>query len=396
MDLLRRKYLRLLNYVKTDFKRYLYNDIDWDSNFIIIKGQRGVGKTTLMLQYIKSNIQDLNKSLYISLDDIYFTSNTLSNLVEEFVINGGTYLFIDEIHRYVSWSTELKNIYDFYPELKIVATGSSALEIKKGEADLSRRASIYHLHEMSFREYLSLMYNSNFQSVTLKNIITNHESIAIDINKEIKTVLLLKEYLQQGAYPFVKRKDFQFYDKLNSVINVIIDNDIPAIEHITYETSIKLKKLLYLITTAVPFKPNISELSKKIGTSRDMLLKYLYLLSGAGIINFITHTGIANSVLRKPEKIYLNNTTLMYALHNNPNIGTIRETFFLNQLMKKHLVAYPKTGDFFIDNKYLFEVGGKNKTQKQIEGIENSFIVADNIEYGFGNRIPLWLFGFLY
>ncbi|MCK4663722.1 MAG: AAA family ATPase [Bacteroidales bacterium] len=396
MELLRRKYLRLLNFIKTDFKRYLYNDIDWNSNFIIIKGQRGVGKTTLMLQYIKSNIQDFNKSLYISLDDIYFAHNTLSNLVEKFVINGGTHLFIDEIHRYVSWSKELKNIYDFYPELKIVATGSSALEIKKGEADLSRRASVYHLHEMSFREYLSLMYGNNFQIIKLDEIIINHESIATDINKEIKTIPLHKEYLQQGAYPFVKRKDIQFYDKLNSVINIIIDNDIPAIENITYETSVKLKKLLYLITTAVPFKPNISELSKKVGTSRDMLLKYIYLLSGAGIINFITHTGVAGSLLRKPDKIYLNNTTLMYALHNNPNIGTIRETFFLNQLMAKHLVAYPKVGDFLIDNKYLFEVGGKNKTQKQIAGIKNSFIVADDIEYGFGNKIPLWLFGFLY
>lgn len=396
MDLLRRKYLRLLKSVKTDFKRYLYNDIDWNSNLIIIKGQRGVGKTTLILQYIKSNIRDLNKSLYISLDDIYFAHNTFSDLVEEFVINGGVYLFIDEIHRYTSWSTELKNIYDFYPELKIVATGSSALEIKKGEADLSRRASVYHLHEMSFREYLALMYGSNFPIITLDEILINHESIAIDINKEIKTVLLYKKYLQQGAYPFVKGKDIQFYDKLNSVINVIIDNDIPAIENITYETSVKLKKLLYIITSSVPFKPNISKLSKKVETSRDMLLKYIYLLSGAGIINFITNSGVAGSLLRKPEKIYLNNTTLMYALHNNPDIGTIRETFFLNQLMAKHLVTYPKAGDFFVNDKYLFEIGGKNKTQKQIVGIDNSFVVADDIEYGFGNKIPLWLFGFLY
>ncbi|NOZ46941.1 MAG: ATP-binding protein [Chlorobi bacterium] len=396
MDLLRRKYLRLLKSVKTDFKRYLYNEIDWNSNLIIIKGQRGVGKTTLILQYIKSNIKDLSKSLYISLDDIYFANNTLSGLVEEFTVNGGTHLFIDEIHRYISWSKELKNINDFYPELKIVATGSSALEIKKGEADLSRRASVYHLHEMSFREYLSLIHRKKIRKTELDEIITNHETLAIEINKEIKTIPVFKEYLQQGAYPFVRIKDIQFYDKLNSVINIIIDNDIPAIENITYETGIKLKKLLYLISSSVPFKPNISELSTKVKTSRDMLLKYIYLLSGAGIINLLSQTGISSSVFRKPDKIYLNNTTLMYALQNNPNIGTLRETFFLNQLKAKHLVAYPKTGDFLVNNKYLFEVGGKNKTQKQIAGIKNSFIVADNIEYGFGNKIPLWLFGFLY
>lgn len=396
MELLRQKYLRLLKSVDTRFKRYLYQEIDWKSSFILIKGQRGVGKTTLILQYIKENIKEPEKSLYIALDDIYFSQNSLSDLVEEFVINGGSYLFIDEIHRYPTWSKELKNIYDFYPDLKLVITGSSALEIAKGEADLSRRVSVYHLHEMSFREYLLLMYNIDFPAIQLNDILEKHEILAIKINEKIKVIPKFKEYLKQGSYPFVIQKDARFYDKIAAVINMIIDSDIPAIEHITYETSIKLKRLLFLISTMVPFKPNVSELSVKVNTSRDMLLKYIHLLSLAGIINVLRQSGTTSSVLRKPEKIYLNNTTLMHALHENPNIGTLRETFFLNTVRQNLTVSYPKTADFLVSEKYLFEVGGKNKTQKQIAGLKNAFIVQDDIEFGLGNKIPLWLFGFLY
>jgi len=396
MENLRNKFLRLLSQVSFDYKRYLYYRINWGSRLIIIKGQRGVGKTTLLLQYIQQEISDLPKALYVSLDDIYFSNNSLSDLVEQFVLNGGQNLFIDEVHRYPDWSVELKNIYDFYPELRIIATGSSAIAIEKGKADLSRRASVYHLHTLSFREYITLFHKINLDTLTLDEIVSKHEQKAIEINKKIKPVELFNQFLQYGSYPFADNKDTLFYDKLKAIVNLIIDNDIPAVENINYETRIKIKKLLLLISIAVPFKPNITELSQKVGTSRDVLLKYLHLLSNAGIINMLTQTGSAASILQKPEKIYINNPTLMLALDEGANTGTLRETFFMNQLSANHKITALKAGDFLVNDFYTFEVGGKSKTQKQITGIENSYIAVADIEYGQRNRIPLWMFGLLY
>ncbi|MEN0047298.1 MAG: AAA family ATPase [Bacteroidota bacterium] len=396
METLRNKYLRLLKTVNFSFKRYLYEQINWNDRLIMIKGQRGVGKTTLLLQYIKNKIQDLSKSLYITLDDIYFTSNTLSDLVEEFVLNDGRFIFIDEVHRYPNWSIELKNIYDFYPDLKVVATGSSAIALHQGAADLSRRASVYHLHTLSLREYIALFHDVDLIPIQLSDLIQQHEAIALDINQVIKPILFFNEFLRYGTYPFANTKDALYYEKLKNIINLIIDNDIPAVENITYETRIKIKKLLYLISTSVPFKPNISELSQKVGTSRDVLLKHLHLLSRAGIINLLTQSGLGTSIMQKPDKIYLNNSTLMYALDERTNKGTVRETFFMNQVSANHKVSYPKSGDFMVDDKYVFEVGGKHKSYKQIAGMDNAFIASDDIEYGFKNKIPLWLFGFLY
>ena len=396
METLRKKYIRLLNATDITFKRYLYAEIDWSSRLIILKGQRGVGKTTLILQYIKENLTSINEAIYITLDDMYFAKNSLSTFVEEFTQLGGKYLFIDEVHRYKNWSVELKNIYDFYPELKIVATGSSALEINKAKADLSRRASVYHLHELSLREYQNLMNGTKMPPFLLTDVIEKHEQLSMEINQKIKPVKVFREYIEQGAYPFVREKDALFFSKLKDVVNIIIENDLPAVERISYETTYKLKKLLMIITDSVPFTINVSELSRKLSTSRDMLLRYIYLLSAAGLINTLIRDGKSTSGLRKPDKIYLNNTTLMHSMNENPNPGTLRETFFLNQLSAQHQVTYPKKGDFLIDGKYLFEVGGKNKTNTQIKDLENGYIAADDIEYGFQNKIPLWLFGFLY
>lgn len=396
MEALRNKFFRLLNFIQVDFKRYLYHQVNWESRLIIIKGQRGVGKTTLILQYIKNEIKDVTKVLYVSLDDIYFSSNSLSSLTDEFVMNGGEYLFIDEAHRYGGWSVEIKNIYDFYPNLKIVATGSSAIALQQGEADLSRRASVYHLQTLSFREYIALKKGIEIKPIELLDLIHNHERIAFEINGLIKPIQLFNEFLQFGSYPFADSKDLLFYEKLQTIINLIIDNDIPAVENISYETRNKIKKLLLLISTSVPFKPNISELSEKIGTSRDILLKYLNLLSQSGIINLLTQSGIGTSIMQKPEKIYLHNPTLMFALDERANKGTLRETFFINQVGTKYKINYPKVGDFIVIDKYIFEIGGKNKTTKQIAGLTNAFTALDDIEYGLKNKIPLWLFGFLY
>ncbi|WP_462280087.1 ATP-binding protein, partial [Salinivirga cyanobacteriivorans] len=359
METLRKKYIRLLNATDTRFKRYLYNKIDWNSRLIILKGQRGVGKSTLILQFIKENFNNFTESLYVTLDDIYFAKNSLSSLVEEFTQLGGKYLFIDEVHRYKNWSVELKNIYDFYPELKIVATGSSALEINRAKADLSRRASVYHLHELSLREYQNLIYGTDMPSFLLSDILDKHEQVSMEINDKIKPIKIFREYVAQGAYPFVREKDVLFYSKLKDIVNIIIENDLPAVENISYETTYKLKKLLMIITDSVPFTINVTELSRKLSTSRDMLLKYIYLLSASGLINTLSRQGKSTSALRKPDKIYINNTTLMYGLNEAPNRGTLRETFFLNQLSAQHHITYPKKGDFLVDGKYLFEVGGK-------------------------------------
>lgn len=396
MENLKNKFLRLLGQVNYEFRRYLYNQINWNDRFIIIKGQRGVGKTTLLLQYIKNEINDLTKTLYVSLDDLYFSSNKISELIEQFAVNGGKSIFIDEVHRYPNWSIELKNIYDFYPDLKIVATGSSAIAIEKGRADLSRRASVYHLHTLSFREYIEMYHNVKLEKLGLNELVAKHELKAIEINKKIKPIELFNQYLKFGAYPFAENNNPLFYEKLKAIINLIIDNDISAVENISYETRIKIKKLLYLISAAVPFKPNISELSQKVGTSRDVLLKYLHLLSNSGIINMLSQTGSVGSILQKPEKIYLNNPTLMLALDENANTGTLRETFFMNQISVDYKVTAPQYGDFFVQDLYTFEVGGKSKTKKQITGIENAYTVLADIEYGQKNTIPIWMFGLLY
>ena len=385
-----------MNSVANEPKRFLYDQFKTDERLVIIKGQRGTGKTTLLLQLIKSEHYKIEETLYISLDDIWFSANTLSDLVEEFVTDGGRYLFIDEVHRYKNWSRELKNIYDFYPDLKMIVTGSSALSFYINSADLGRRASVYSLPEMSFREFLNFTKQTNFKTYSLTKILKHHEKIAFEINSTIKSLKFFKEYLQTGAYPFILDGASSYFAKLESTINTVIDSDIPSIENINFDSRLKLKKLLLMMASSTPFKINISELSRKLETTRDMLPKYLTLLHKAGLINFLTVEGIGHTILRKPDKIYFSNTNLMYAIHNNIDIGTIRETFFLSQLSYKHLVTYPKSGDFIIDNRLTFEIGGKNKGYSQIKHLKNSFLAIDDIAYGDKKRIPLWLFGFLY
>ncbi len=396
MKTLRNKYLRLLTATLESPKRFLFEQIDWAERLIIIKGQRGTGKTTMLLQYIKLNHTSLEETLYISMDDIYFAANKLSDFIEDFVVGGGRYLYIDEIHRYKNWSIELKNIYDFYPDLQLIVTGSSALSFYISEADLGRRAAIYNLPELSFREYLNFTLGTNFKTYSLNDIIKKSETISMTINKEIRSLKEFRNYLRHGAYPFILNGKERYYDKLEASINTIIDNDIPVIENISYDSRVKLRKLLYMMSTTVPFKINMSELSRKLETTRDMLSKYLELLNKSGIIKFLTTEGISYTLLRKPDKIYFSNSNLLYALTENSEIGTVRETFFLSQLSVNHKVNYPKSGDFMIDKKYTFEIGGKNKDRKQIQNLKNAYLALDNIEYGQENSIPLWLFGFLH
>ncbi len=397
MDKLYEVFINLVKQVKIDFKRFLIDEIDWSSRLIIITGARGAGKTTLLLQYIKENYKIDNTVLYVSLDNLYFFENTLTSLIDQFYKNGGKYIFLDEIHKYKNWSVEIKNAYDNYPELKIVATGSSALNIFKGFADLSRRVNHYKLPGLSFREYLNLTKKISFESYTLDNILKYHLEIAGEITDKIKPIAELNNYYQYGYYPYFLESKRHYLTKLLQTINVTIESDLPATVRIDYSNIIVLKKLLSLISSSVPFQTNITDLSRKIEISRNSIVQYFDYLSKGELIISLYKSGKNIGLLTKPEKIYLNNTNLIYALANeNANIGTIRETFFVNQLHSFYTINSSDKGDFLVNNEYIFEVGGKSKNDNQIKNIENAYIVSDNLEIGANNKLPLWLFGFLY
>ena len=385
-----------LKQTPTKFKRYLLDEIHWNDRLIGISGARGCGKTTLMLQYMKSLPQD-TEALYISLDDVYFSTNRLVYFAEDFYKKGGEYLFIDEVHKYENWSQELKNIYDNLPDLKIVFTSSSALDIYKGTHDLSRRVLVYHLPGLSFREFIHFRYDIYFPAISLEEVINHQPGDTWKYLGKFKPLKIFPEYLKYGYYPFFIESIETYSERLLTTINLVMETDLPPVYHLDYYSVQKIKSILSVISRIVPFKPNIKKLTEQVGTTRDTLLKYLFYLEKAQLLKRLTTTAKGINYMNKPDKLYLNNTNLMYALAgNHPDTGNLRETFFLNQLSVNHQVYYPDTGDFLVDEKYLFEVGGKNKTIKQIAGIDNAYIAADDIEYRVGSKIPLWLFGFLY
>ena len=387
-----------INAIDTSFKRYLWTKINWDNRLIAITGARGVGKTTLLLQYIKENLNELpDEVIYANMDDLYFAKNTLVDFADEFVKKGGKYLFLDEIHKYKNLSQEIKNIYDYFPDLKIVVTGSSALDIYRGKADLSRRAILYRLQGLSFREFIELKYNHHFPVLELNDLLNNASQLIPPILEKIKPLKLFGEYLQIGYYPFFKEGEAEFQIRLKQTVNHLLDSDLPSVEKIDFNAVHYLRKLIAILAELVPYKPNIVNLSQQIGVSRETLLRYLYLLEKADLLMLLQTSTHGISKMNKPEKIYLNNPNLVYSLADNQsNQGTLRETFFLNQLQVLHSINGSEKSDFLVDDKYTFEIGGKNKTQKQITGIENAYLAADNIEYAQQNKIPLWLFGFLY
>ena len=385
---------------KTDlsFKRYLMDDIDWEGRLSAITGARGTGKTTLILQHIKSAFGNSPKeALYVSADNIWFSGNRLFDLASDFEKSGGKYLFIDEVHKYENWSQEIKNIYDSFSDLKVVITGSSMLQIYKGNADLSRRAVHYTLNGLSFREFLKYDQNMDFEKFTLEDILQNHIEIAGSVNEKIKPLPLFNAYLRQGYYPYYK-SDKRFYlSKLSNTVNLILEMDLPAVETIEMYSIRKIKKLLWIISKSVPFTPNITDLAHNLDVSRNSLLNYLTVLERGGLINLLNSNTKGIKSLAKPEKIYLNNTNQIFAFDaNRPDTGNLRETFFFNQLKAIGEVSSAKRADFTVDEKYVFEVGGKNKGHEQIVGLQNAYLALDNIEYGYGNKIPLWLFGLLY
>lgn len=397
MENLKIKSNQLITTVSTKFVRYLYEQIDWRWKLNGIIGARGTGKTTLLLQQLKKNHGTSFEAIYISLDDLYFTAHSLLEFVEQFRNKGGRYLYIDEVHKYKNWAIEIKNIYDTYPNINIVFTGSSIIDILKQNVDLSRRAVIYYLHGLSFREYLSFLGIGEIKAIALSDILKNHTTIASEIIAKLNPLQYFVDYLKWGYYPFFIENKKLYFRRLEQTINQIIESDLNFIEGYDTKNTQKIKQLLYILSTNVPFKPNIVKLSEKTGIHRNTLVSYIHYLEKAQIINAVYPAGISISILQKPEKIYLNNTNLSYLLaEETPNQGNLRETFFLNQVKSIYKVKIPKSGDFVLDENFIFEIGGKKKTSAQIINEKNAFVISDNILIGAYNKIPLWLFGFLY
>ena len=395
---------KLLNKVNLQTKRYLYSKINWSLKSIGILGQRGLGKTTMMLQYIKEHFTNTNTLLYISLDNPYMQSVSLFEFAKEFEQYGGEVLFIDEVHKYENWSIHIKNIYDML-DLKVVFSGSSILQISKQNGDLSRRTIIYHLENLSFREYLEITNIHTFKAYTLDEILVNHEQIASEIRKTIKPLMYFKDYLEFGTYPFILEDKSTYHQKIIQMVNLILEIDLPYINTIEMNQIVKLKKLLYMLAVSVPFIPNITDLSSATNISRPKVYEYLSYLEQAKIINTLNTKEKGYKIMSKPEKLFMQNTNISYAITASIDIGSARESFFVNQIKNSYnaelrlfddIIFTSKDGDFLVDNKYTFEVGGKNKSFKQIKDIPNSFVASDDIEIGFRNKIPLWLFGFLY
>ncbi len=397
MQTLFQTFYRLVERVSHTRQRYLYHIIDWDERLIGIKGARGVGKTTMVLQHIRHAFPDRKRALYVSLDQLWFTQHTILELAEYHYTHGGTHLFLDEVHRYPGWIRELKNIYDSYPDLHVVFTGSSLLELDNSVADLSRRCRMYSMRGLSFREYLAFENVADLPVLSLEETVNNHVAHAASITGRLKVLPRFEEYLSHGYYPFYNQNDDAgFYDRLRQVVTTIIENDVPAAAHIEYETILKAKRLVVLLAEMVPFTLNISTLCSSIGTTRNQLIRLLSLLERSALIRQIFSDAKGLKTLVKPEKILFDNPNLMAALNEKNEIGTIRESFLASMISQAHTLQYPRQGDFLADHKYLFEIGGKGKDFAQIRNVENSYVVADEIEIGFGNKIPLWMFGMLY
>ena len=396
MELVYQEYLEVLSILKPTFRRNFIDEIDWNEPLSFIVGSRGVGKTILILQHIKEKFGFSTESLYISLDNFNLSSYTLIDLARNHVQNGGTHLFVDEVHKYPNWSIELKNIRDKFRDLKVVASGSSILDIHKGNADLSRRSVVYNLNGLSFREYLNIQTKLDLPILTFEDIITGHQEIALDLSEKFKPIQHFNNYLKYGYYPFYLEGLKKYHHKLMNVINVILEQDMALLESIELGKIPKIRKLIHALSTIVPYQINMAELTRLLEINKVTLSKYLIALEKAEVLILIRTEGKPFTQLSKPEKVYLQNTNLLYLSNQMVDVGTLRETFFINQVSAKYRVTIPKKGDFKIDEKYTIEVGGPSKDYKQIAGIDNSYLALDQMPVGINNKIPLWMFGFLY
>ena len=379
----------LLQQTTSAFHRYMFSKVSWDSRMFGIVGPRGIGKSTMILQYIKENRTE-KRMFYVTADHLYFTSHTLVDLVDEFAKEGGEQIFIDEIHKYANWSRELKQIYDSHPDIKVGFTGSSVLDIYKGHADLSRRAPIFMMQGLSFREYLILFHQLEVPAYSMEEILQNK----VVIPHVTHPLPLFHDYLQRGYYPFAQERDYEIL--LRQVVNQTMEVDIPLYAGMNASTGRKLKKLLSVIAQSVPFKPVMDSIATIVGVSRNVLPDYFLYMEQAGMIGQLRDDTGGIRGIGKVDKVYLDNTSLAYILGGTAtDIGNIRETFFYNQMRVTTDVISSRISDFQIDGR-TFEVGGKNKGKRQIADASDGYVVKDDIEFGSGNTIPLWAFGLTY
>jgi uncharacterized protein len=398
MEVLKFKSNTLVESQNMAFKRSLYHEIDWSNRLIGILGARGTGKTTLLLQKLKESFFGSDDAVYLSLDDVYFAQKGLTEVMETFRLQGTKYFFLDEVHKYPNWHREIKNIYDFNRDIYLYFTGSSIVDMLRLPVDLSRRALIYDLPGLSFREFIEYNYGKAFPKMEISHFVSKHVEIAGTIVKEIKPIKLFQEYLSYGYYPYFKENILSYHIRLEKTIRLIIEYDLAFLEHIDYQNIWKVFQLLGILAEQVPFTPNIKELSEKLGMGRNTLIQYLNHLEKAKMINMLNPSGKGLGKLAKPGKIVLENPNLFKALSNfHQDIGSLRESFFVSQVKNAgYSISLPRQGDFHVDHKYIIEVGGRQKGFKQIADISDSYIAADDLEIGSGKKIPLWLFGFLY
>ena len=398
MEALFEKHDILLRNTRINFVRSIMDDIDWDASLIALRGPRGVGKTTLMLQYIKLNYQSYDrKVLYCSLDTMYFASHSLLSLASDFYKQGGKHLFLDEVHKYENWSREIKEIYDLYPEMRIVLSASSLLNLLMGDADLSRRCVSYEMQGLSFREFLEFYKDIRIERKPLETILANPQDICAGVNEKCRPIEFFREYLKFGYYPFYGKNKATYHQLIEQIVNFTIDVELTQICKVEVSNTRKIKALLYVLSSTVPFDVDISKLSVYTGINRNTIIAYMRNLADAHIIQQLYYDAKSVGKLQKPDKIYLDNANLIYALATSQvNVGTIREAFAVNQLTVAHTVEYNKKGDFRIDGKWTIEVGGDDKDFAQIADIPNSYIFADNLETPIGKKLPLWLLGMMY
>ena len=390
MQVLYDSYKMRLELTTMRFVRSFHDEINWDNRLIGLLGAKGVGKSTLLLQHIKLT-ETQNESLYIQADDFYFSDHRLYDVARQFMSRGGKFLYIDEIHKYRGWSTEIKVIYDTMPQLKVVYSGSSILDLQRGGADLSRRAMQYTMTGLSFREYLNIRNGWNLAPATMDDVLAGKVDFPFDKGRPLQ---YFGDYLRTGYYPFFAESDY--LPKLRQAIMVAVEYDIPHYAEMNITSAAKLKKLLYVLAQSVPFKPNYSELERDLGISRNTLPDYIDYLEKARLLSALRKSTIGKKVLRKIDKLYLDNPNIAYAITDTtPDIGNIRETVFLTWLKDRTNIVASPISDFEIDGK-TFELGGRGKGKRQIMTAAEGYVVKDDIEYAYDNIIPLWMFGFVY
>lgn len=386
---------RLVAEAPDKFHRYLFHHLKQGKRVVGIKGARGTGKTTLLLQKLKALAQPASKAMYVSLDDLYFTENRLFDLGSDFYKRGGRWLFLDEVHKYPGWAKDLKKLYDYYSDLQVLFTASSIIEISKEEADLSRRIRMYELPGMSYREYLNFRHGFDFQPISLGEIMEG--TFDNTLVAQFKPLEYFIDYMRTGYYPFYEEDVGDYYNTLRQMVRFIVEYDMAELRGFDVRNARKMEQLLYVVAQSVPFKPNISKLADRIKIHRTSLGNYLIFLEKARLLNQVFPAGKGIPTMQKAEKLYLENTNLAYALSDErPQIGNIRETFFQNQLSTTHKIRIPQTGDFEVDGKYVFEIGGKNKSRRQVKDLSNAHVVRDDVEFPSPATLPLWIFGFLY